>query len=277
MSLIESLRSQVLEKESEHAARIAEREAQEAYYQKSLKPAMLSTLTYFSEVVSNLRFLETTSTVELPVSPDTESTVTLEQGNYELLHDDIKNPVCLEIIGECSLVSPQRFHLSTPEQVAHYTEFLDSIQFSYHRKTQLDSFYEIKSATFDLEGPMKVGIRVEASATNRCVYIYLRNLEGMSTRRYQFAPERINSDLLDRLAKLLLRQESKLVKVEVCSNMRSVLREQVEAEKLERDADIARAMQEMLLERQAEADAKKLSTKLLNFTSTLKAGLTNTA
>ena len=120
--------------------------------------------------------------------------------------------------------------------------------------------YDVKSATFDWEGPLKIAVRILASAADRCVYIYLRNLESMSRKRYPFFPEKIDSALLERLAKQILRQEEKLVSIELCPGVWNGLRRQVEVEKLERYADLERAMEEIRLNQQAELEARKLST-----------------
>ncbi|MEH6637308.1 MAG: hypothetical protein V7700_17445 [Halioglobus sp.] len=95
----------------------------------------------------------------------------------------------------------------------------------------------------------------------------------MFRKRYQFSPEKIDSALLERLVKLILGQEEKLVSIELCPGVRNGLRRQVEVEKLERNADLEGAMEEMWLNQQAEPEARKLSTRLRTFTATTKSGL----
>ncbi|MEP5568583.1 MAG: hypothetical protein ABJN62_12155 [Halioglobus sp.] len=275
MSLIESLRNEVEIRESEHAAILAEREAQQTYYEDSLKPSMQEARSYFLEVVRNLKFLKTVTPVSLPMAPDGESLVAMEQSGYEFFYDNANNPMRLDIVCECLVSGAQRFYLSTPDKVAQYTEFLDGLHFSYHRKTELDSKYEIRNATFELEGPLKVGVTIEASLADRCIYIYMRNVEGLAKKRYRFAPEKVDTALMERLARLILRQEETLVNVTLPNEVRNELSMQVMAERQEREKDLKIAIEEMRLERLAEVEARKLSTKVKNLTQLMKSKMSD--
>ncbi len=271
MSLLDNLRNEVEIKESEHAAHMAEREAQQRYYDERLKQPMLQALTYFAEVVKNLKFLDMVTPVGLPIAPDGKSLVAMEQSGYEFIYDDAKNPLRMDIVCECLVSDYQRFFVSNLDKVERYTEFLDGMNLAYHRKTELDSKYDIRNAVFELEGPLKVGVTIKASPSDRAIYVYLRNLEAESEKKYQFSPEKLDADLLERLGRVLLRKEDTLVNIELPEEIRNELAMQVEAEKIERDTQLKVAFEEMRIEREAEAEAKMFSKRIAKLTSAIKA------
>ncbi len=273
MSLIESLREQVSLKEAAHAAHLAELEAQQRVYEETLRPTMLKMLGYFSELVDSLRLLDTKTSVHLPLAPDKSSTVSMEQSGYRFSYDDGKNPTRLEVFCECVLTAPQRFYVSNPQAVENYTQYLDDMQLAYHKKTQLDGHYDVRSAVFELEGALKIGIRIDANPESGRISFYLLNLETMSTRKYEFSPEKIDESFLERLAKLLLRQESKLVSIKLCPDIRAGLRAKVQSDRIKREAELKIAFEELRIARLQELEDRKISARLRYATRRVRAKL----
>jgi hypothetical protein len=66
-------------------------------------------------------------------------------------------------------------------------------------------------------------------------------------------------EFLERLARLLLREESKLVEVQVCDDVRDELRRQVEEDKRRNEEDLAQAYEYIEAERLAEEDARLIN------------------
>lgn len=136
---------------------------------------------------------------------------------------------------------------------------LDSYKFTHHCKNQLDQRHTVTSATFILEGPMKVHIRILAHPADRCVYIALQNIEELPFQRYKFSPEKVDAGLLDRLARVLVRKESKLVEVKISDDVRDELRRKLALEKRREGEDLAQAHAYREAERQAEEEAKLIN------------------
>jgi len=126
----------------------------------------------------------------------------------------------------------------------------------YHRKDVLDKLHDVRGATFFLEGPMKAHIRMLADPANKRISINLRNLENLPFKRYKFSPESIDDELLERLARMLIRQESTLVEVKVRDEVRDELRRKIETEKRQKEQDLAAAYALLEAEKLAEEDAK---------------------
>jgi hypothetical protein len=132
-------------------------------------------------------------------------------------------------------------------------ELLDNYNFPYHRKNRLDRHHNIQGAIIILEGPMMVHIRIAASPADRSVHIGLRNVEMQPVKRHKFSPDAVDDELLERIAKVLIRKEPVLVERSVDTRFRDQLRDQIARDKYETEQDIA----QVYSEREAEKTALK--------------------
>ena len=114
---------------------------------------------------------------------------------------------------------------------------------------------------------MKVHARISADAVDRCVYIDLQNIEDQPFKRYKFLPEKIDDDLLERLARLLIREESKLVEIKLSDDVRDELRRKLALEKRRNEEALAEADQ---ADEAAEADAEAAAWAARRFTRKAK-------
>ena len=106
---------------------------------------------------------------------------------------------------------------------------------------------------------MNVQIGILAHAADRCVYIDLQNIEDQPLKRYKFVPEKVDDELLERLARLLVREESQLVEVKLSEDVRDELRRQLELEKRRNEEELAEALAYREAERLAEEHAKLIN------------------
>jgi hypothetical protein len=220
---------------------------------------MVRTYGYLSEIVDNLNIVAPDIHPSYPLNPSLKHGVTLSQTNYEFHFDNRKSPRQIDIICTCALDQPQEFHVATKDAVVKQADLLKSHKFHYHQRNRLDKLHDIRGATFILEGPMKVHIRVAANAADKSIYIDLRNLGDQPYKRYKFSPDKVDDELLERLARLLIREESTLVEVEICDDVRDELRRRLELEKRRDEEDLAEAYAHMEAERLAENDAKLIN------------------
>ncbi|RLA50125.1 MAG: hypothetical protein DRR42_13985 [Gammaproteobacteria bacterium] len=259
MGLLDDLKLEVQKIRAEELERNAEFESQEKFYDEYLKPVMVRTYGYLSEIVGNLNIVVPDIHPSYPLNPSLKHGVTLNQANYEFHFDNRKSPRQIDILCTCILDQPQEFHVATEEAVVKHADLLKSYKFHYHQRNRLDKLHNIRGATFILEGPMNVHIRVFAHAADKCIYIDLRNLENQPFKRYKFSPDKVDDELLERLARLLIREESTLVEVKVCDNVRDELRRRLELEKCRDEEDLAEAYAHMEAERLAEKNAKLIN------------------
>ena len=256
MGLLDDLQTEVKKLKAEELEQDAELRAQEEFYIAQLKPAMILAYEYLSEIIENLKIVAPDVRPNYPFDPLEKQDVSLRQGDYEFDFDSARNPRQLNIYCTCRLENPIEFHVPTKDAVLKYTELLEGYGFPFHCKNHLDKLYDIRGGTFLLEGPMNVHIRILAHPADRCIYIIFRNLEDQPNKRYKFSPESIDNVLLERLASLLIRKESRLVEVQVCDDVRDGLRRQVEEEKRLKDQDLAKAYIQIEAEKLAEEEAR---------------------
>jgi hypothetical protein len=220
---------------------------------------MVQAYGYLSEIVDNLNIVAPDIHPSYPLNPLLRQGVALNQTDYRFSFDNRKSPRQIDILCTCTLDQPQEFHVATEEAVVKHADLLRSYKFHHHQRNRLDKLHNIRGATFILEGPMKVHMRVFAHAADKCIYIDLRNLEDQPYKRYKLSPDKVDDELLERLARLLIREESTLVEVKVCDNVRDELRRRLELEKRRDEEDLAQAYADLEAERLAEKNAKLIN------------------
>ena len=259
MGLLDDLKLEAEKIRAEEQEQNAEFESQEEFYDEYLKPVMVRAYAYLSEIVDNLNIVAPDIRPSYPLNPSLKVGVVLNQANYVFSFDNRKSPRQIDILCTCTLDQPQEFHVATKEAVENQAELLRSHKFHHHQRNRLDNLHNIRGATFLLEGPMKIHIRLLAQAADRCIYIDLRNLEDQPVKRYRFAPDKVDDELLERLARLLIREESRLVEVKVSDKLREELRLKLELEKRREEEDLAQAYAELEAEKLAENDDKLIN------------------
>ena len=256
MTLLDNLSSQVERIREKEARKHAELKEQEAYYESAIKPAMLQAHDYFEEVVESLNIIKPDIFVKYPLDPSRFKAVTLKQEDYFFHSDSSRHPRQVDILAHCILEREKEFYVPTIEGASTLSDLLNEYQFPHHRKNKLDQSYNIRGATFILEGPMKVHIRISANLVDKCINVLLRNLEDQPHKRYRFDPESVNDELLERLANILIREETKLVEVEVSDAFRRELQHQIEAAKREKAEELAEAYAEIEVAKQLAEESK---------------------
>jgi hypothetical protein len=258
MSLLRDLQEQVRKIRVQEAAQHAELDAQAEFYQLHLRPVMQRAYAYFAEIVEHLNVVAPDITVRYPLNPQIESGIAMKQSQYKFRADSRESPHQIDIFCRCTLQKPHEFYLSSPRGAQQHSELLDAYNFAYHRKNRLNRHHEICGATFILEGPMMVHIRIAASGADRAVQVGLRNLERQPVKRYRFSPEAVTEELFEQIAQVLLRQAPQLVDQKMDADRRHQLRNQIEQERVETEQDLAQAY----AERQAALDAQREATLL---------------
>jgi hypothetical protein len=253
MSLLEELQSEVRRIRAQEIQQDAELAAQQEFYEIQLRPVMLRAYEYFAQIVENLNIVAPDIRASYPLNPLLQHGVSLNQSQYKFRADHKDNPHQIDIFCKCVLEKPHEFYLSSPKAIQRQVELLDNYNFPYHRKNRLDRHHNIQGAIIILEGPMMVHIRIAASPADRSVHIGLRNVEMQPVKRHKFSPDAVDDELLERIAKVLIRKEPVLVERSVDTRFRDQLRDQIARDKYETEQDIA----QVYSEREAEKTALK--------------------
>ncbi len=255
MGLLDDLKKEVRNIRAREIQMNAELDAQQAFYLKHMRPVMMRGYDYFAELVENLNIVAPDIKAMYPLNPLLEHGVALKQAQYNFRSDNKDCPREIDIYCKCTLEKPHEFYLNSQKSVLAHTELLDGYNFPYHCKNRLDRHYEVRGATFVLEGPMIAHIRIAATPADRLIHIIFRNIERQPIKRYKFAPEYISDAFLERLAKVLVREVPQLIEQQVDDSFRHELRKRLDEDnrqnkKIRAPVDAAREA-EMTAERDA--------------------------
>ncbi len=232
MGLLDELKEKAEQLKAEEQAQQDAREAMEATYQSVLRPVMLEAYQFFKDLTENLNVVKPNTCAVYPLDPAQPAGTLLQQSGYRLEYNDPKQPRQIDILCQCTLPAPLEFELIGRHAVERHTALLDGYKFFYHRKDKRNHKHEVVSASFILEGPMRPHIRVLADPHENCVHVLLRNIEDEPLRRYRFNPEQFDQQLLERLARVMLREERALVQVAVSESVRQQLQARLQQDAL---------------------------------------------
>ena len=93
-----------------------------------------------------------------------------------------------------------------------------------------------------VDAKVPVSVRVSPDLERGCVWLELRNLDGLGVQRYPLEPERIDEELLDAVAHLVLREPSRFAQLTgsvVDGDRREDLQRRLARAQRQRDAQLA--------------------------------------
>jgi hypothetical protein len=260
MALLDDLKSQAADIKATEAALRAEQQAQEEFYTLSLRPVMIKARDYFDEIIRNLCIIDPSIECSYPFDPISQvARVAFTQSEYSFDYDDSRNPHQLYIRCICRLQKPTEFYVPTKEGVEQYAKMLNDYALPFHQKNQLDKRYDIRGATFILDEALPTQIRVLSSPVDHCIYVDFRNFEETPFARYRFNPDQLTIEMLEKIARVLLRKEAKLVSFDVSEEFRGELQKQLEVDRLTKEKDVAEGLSYLEVERQGEEEARLIN------------------
>ncbi len=259
MGLLDDLKKEAEKKEAEQRQEGTELEAREAYYEQHIKSAMRRAHDYFMELVDTLNTVAPDVTAPYPVDPVKGAPLGLKHGRYIFRSDEQDDPRKLIVACDCALEERREFYVQTKAAVKRYADLLESHRFPHYTKNELSSSHDVVNAHFILEGPLRLQIRFIASAEDKCIYVDLLNLETQPEKRYKLPPEKLTEALLDRLARMLMHEETQLIETRVSDETRAQLRRKLEEERRLMAAEQAKADAAIEAERRAEEEARLIN------------------
>lgn len=233
MDLLDEIQNKARQIRVREAEQKIELATQDEFYQTQLRPVMLRAYEYYAELIENLNIVAPDIKAAYPLNPLLDSEIPLQQGNYKIRSDNKEAPRQIDFFCRCTLVAPCKFYLPGRKAVQNHAALLENYNFTHHRKNRLDLSHNIRGATFKLEGPMIAHVRLAANPSGRNVHILFRNVERKPLNRYVFPPEAVDDELIERVAKVFIRQVPMLVDRTVDASVREPLRNQAERDEHE--------------------------------------------
>lgn len=227
MGLLDDLQNEARQIKVREAQQKVELAAQDEFYKAHLRPMMLRAYEYFAELIENLNIVTPDIQAAYPLDPLLGSDIPLRQANYKIKLDNRETPRQIDIFSQCTLAAPHKFYLPGHKAVQSQSELLETYNFTYRRKNHLDLSRNVRGATFVLEGPMTAHVRLAANLAGRNIHIVFRNVERKPLNRYAFLPDAVDDELIERVAKVFLRQVPVLVERKVDAGVHDQQRSQI--------------------------------------------------
>lgn len=247
MGLLDDLRAQAEGRraaEESDAARITDREE---FYRVDMLPRMVKAYQFCKELVEHLNYIKLETIVDYPLHPN-GSLQPLRQENYVVVIDSSKELKQIDLTFQCVLEEPISFELYNKEEILSHSDRLDRYYIKYERKDRKTAAtLELAAAKFTVLGPLPLKVGITANIANSDIRIALRNFTEPGTSTFTLKAEQFDESFLDRLGKVVLRQESSLfpgtrastsISSELSEDAKAQLREKILQEQKQREQEL---------------------------------------
>ena len=203
---------------------------------RQLEPKMKALYKYFAE------FNEHLNVVSPEVSGDyllegLGTLTNLRQGDYKLATDDPNSIQKFTFHWSCSRQGRQEFKVSNPILAEKYRETLWNVNLRFNKRDLQNG----AGAVFVVEAFVPVSFEFEIDPEKSAINLKLKNLGTLGIVNYSYAPEKINAELMDELAKCVLRRPNRFDELngeKMSDTLRQRIRESVEKEREQRNTEL---------------------------------------
>lgn len=203
---------------------------------RMLEPKMKALYKYFTEFCDHLNV----------VTPDVSGDYLLEglgtltnlrQGDYKLATDEPDSVNKFTFHWSCSRPGRQEFKVPNAIVAEKHRENL----WNYNLKFTKRDLQNGAGASFVVEAFVPVTCEFEADPVKGVIRLKLKNLGALGIINHAYKPERVNEELMDEFAKLVLRRPNRFDELsgeKMSETLRQKLREGVEKEREQRNTEL---------------------------------------
>ncbi len=243
MGVLDRLAEEARESRQRREAADSARTRQETAARARLTPALDRVARYLERLVTHLREMDRAVEVEYRLD-DIGTLAGLRQQSYRVTRDDEQDGGAVRLLFECAGPSPLEVKVHGHEQAESRGRKLRGAGLSCKSSP-------VSRRVMRLRVEPKVPVRVSFSPDlhRERVWLELRNLNGIGVQRYALAPERIDEELLDAVASLVLREPSAFAELTgsvVADTRREDLKRRLARDRRRRDAELAGGLRRLL-------------------------------
>jgi len=203
---------------------------------RKLEPKMKALYKYFTEFNEHLNV----------VSPDVSGDYLLEglgtltnlsQGDYKLATDDPKSIQKFTFHWSCSRQGRQEFKVENPHIAEMHRETLWNLNLKFNKR----DLQQGAGSVFVVDAYVPVSFEFEADPVKNAICLKLKNLGSLGIVNYSYHPDKINAELMDELAKCVLRRPNRFDELngeKMSDTLRQRLRENLEKEREQRNTEL---------------------------------------
>jgi len=236
MSLLDELKQEAeqLKAKDDEAPDTTQAESERA--RRELEPKMKALFKYFTEFSEHLNV----------VSPDVSGDYLLEglgtltnlrQGDYKLATDDENSIQKFTFHWSCARQGRQEFKVSNPILAEKYRETLWNLNLRFNKR----DLQKGAGAVFVVDAFVPVSFEFEADADRGIICLKLKNLGALGIVTHSYAPDKVNAELMDELAKCVLRRPNRFDELngeKMSDTLRQRIRENVVKEREQRNTEL---------------------------------------
>lgn len=241
MSILRQLKEEAASKQREAHSQVHLKKQCEQRYEQAILPAMQVILTYMKELVEHLNYLEHTIIVE-NYSTKYPQIGRLNQKEYSIFTDnfcgfeDINQLKHISIHFLCVGQGVYNYTITSQRLIEQEIHFLNSRNIKFNWEcTEIRT--GIKTARFTIIPKIPIRFRFEVDFDNSKILLLIDNHEDFRSYKHTFDPEDIDEDLLEEVAKLMLRKKSALSTPKIPENHRETIQKLLEEKRLEESRD----------------------------------------
>lgn len=252
MGLLDQLEEEAERRRNEDAKAQAERDARDATWRESLRPAMAALAAYLKKLTENLSYLKRTQRLVFTL-PGYGDVVAMLEPAYVMRDEPGKNQHDITI--ECFAVVASEESASVEAEglarVAGLTKLFQTHRIGGPAEPRKNANGDIVAARFQARGKIPLKITVNADKDSGIARMQFVNYEGMGTTTRSFAPEAMTEAMFDALGRFVAHEDSEFAREKVDDDVRRNLQTQIQRAQLKRQW-------ENKLSRQLEDDEAKV-------------------
>lgn len=237
MGLLDDLKQEAEElksKEDESAPEDTQAEMERA--RRLLEPKMKALYKYFTEFCEHLNV----------VTPDVSGDYLLEglgtlsnlhQGDYKLATEDPNSIQKFTFHWSCAGRGSKEFKVSNPIIAEKHRETLWNLNLKFNKRDLQNG----AGAVFVVEAFVPVSCEFETDPVKNVIRMKLKNLGALGIINHAYPPDKINEELMDEFAKLVLRRPNRFDELsgeKMSDTLRQRIREGVEQERERRNTEL---------------------------------------
>jgi len=234
-----------LKKESDKLRQIEQTEAErraalEKIYEEVLLPKMQYLLGYLYELVQHLNYVNPEVIVNV-YSNEVPELSELKQSEYRIVTERSQDVDHFSLRFYCERHGYYEFETAGQTNIEREVQTLLARGLKHDCKRVAGQDNSAQRAFFRVQRRVPVVFDFATDIETSTIKIAIRNFENLDIRVYHFEPDSINDELLDILARYILREETDFLKVDISDEQRTAIRQQLQSAMQQREHEIAEA------------------------------------
>lgn len=263
MGILDQLKQEAAEKQKQQQTQVNLEKEREDYYRASILPAMQKAFHFMKELVEYLNFLEHAIEVE-QYSARYPQFGPLKQQNYKIFTDnhggfaDFDRLMQINVCFFCVGFGSFSYNLEGQNRIEREVAFLTSRNLSFDWKL-LDGRSAMHCACFSITRKIPVRFKFEVDYEQSKIQLLINNHEDFNVYKKSFAPDEVNDELLDEIARFMLRKDSDFIRLEISSSHRRHIQNLVAQQRIQELAMMREIQSEKLA---PDAENKSITERL---------------